>query len=334
MAGKITNIEKLQDVILKDGRTDDIVIPVMGLTKAGKSTFINRLLSDTTLNTRVEVGVRLVSCTASVYPVVVSEVPLKCRQLREILQGRRIILVDTPGFDDTYTGNGRILIRLSQWLEKSYRRGKLIGGIIYIHNISNDSFPHSALKNLDIFTKLCGEKAMNLVRLVTTKWERLDTVRQGEDRLSELQESFWKPLIEDGALTHQVRPENGPHFHYPPPTLSSTDSITFEDPWGIITNILTFTDERDRKIQIQDELVSQRRFLIETEAGQSVGSSLNNTLKELKKEKRRGQESAAICPAEDLYKHRDNIKRLTEQIDLLQPTLSQRTMRLVKKLGF
>jgi hypothetical protein len=38
---------------------------------------------------------------------------------RSSLEGRRIVIVDTPGFDDTYTDDQEILRRIAVWLASS-----------------------------------------------------------------------------------------------------------------------------------------------------------------------------------------------------------------------
>ena len=62
----------------------------------------------------VTVGHDLKSCTAQLTPVFwpISE-PAH-------LQGKRLVLVDTPGFDDTYTSDSEILRRIAIWLASSY----------------------------------------------------------------------------------------------------------------------------------------------------------------------------------------------------------------------
>ncbi|KAG6805513.1 hypothetical protein H0H92_015124, partial [Tricholoma furcatifolium] len=71
-----------------DARSTDLVIIIMGATGAGKSTFINRLF-DTDV---APVGHMPDSCTESVraYPITHDSLP-----------ENRVILVDTPGFDDS-----------------------------------------------------------------------------------------------------------------------------------------------------------------------------------------------------------------------------------------
>ena len=63
-----------------------------------------------------EVGGKLASCTSSVSAHVALQPP---PELRELLGGRRVVFVDTPGFDDTHIGDEEILSRISDWLTKS-----------------------------------------------------------------------------------------------------------------------------------------------------------------------------------------------------------------------
>ncbi len=62
------------------------------------------------------VGHSLQSCTATLNPVEVKFPPEK-EHLRN--QGRRLIIVDTPGFDDTFVDDSEILRRVSVWLALS-----------------------------------------------------------------------------------------------------------------------------------------------------------------------------------------------------------------------
>ena len=61
----------------------------------------------------------LASCTEVIASHIVVEAPQKYAQLSQLLEGRRIGLVDTPGFDDTHMADGEILNRISEWLTRS-----------------------------------------------------------------------------------------------------------------------------------------------------------------------------------------------------------------------
>ena len=59
----------------------------------------------------VVVGHDIESCTAEIISVIIQH-PTE--------ENRRIILVDTPGFDDTYVDDVEILKRIADWLAQSY----------------------------------------------------------------------------------------------------------------------------------------------------------------------------------------------------------------------
>ena len=58
-------------------------------------------------------GHGLKSCTATVQPFIVNLSP------DEFGDPRRLVLVDTPGFDDSYEEDSEILRRISVWLASS-----------------------------------------------------------------------------------------------------------------------------------------------------------------------------------------------------------------------
>jgi len=58
----------------------------------------------------VKVGHDLKSCTAELQPVVIAS------SQHPELGGQRLVIVDTPGFDDTYVPDSEILRRIALWL--------------------------------------------------------------------------------------------------------------------------------------------------------------------------------------------------------------------------
>ena len=71
--------------------------------------FINNLVGEDV----VAVGQTMESCTADITEVVV-EIPNN-----PFFNGRRLIVVDTPGFDDTKGDDLEILRRIALWLASS-----------------------------------------------------------------------------------------------------------------------------------------------------------------------------------------------------------------------
>ena len=63
---------------------------------------------------RLEVGHSVNSATTDICPVVIDPIPGFPG-----LAGHRLILVDTPGFDDTFVDDVEILKRIAKWLAAS-----------------------------------------------------------------------------------------------------------------------------------------------------------------------------------------------------------------------
>ncbi|KDR82112.1 hypothetical protein GALMADRAFT_135477 [Galerina marginata CBS 339.88] len=93
-------------------KENDIVILVTGALRAGKSTFINTLLG----NTRMPIGTRMTGYTTEIDYEVIDPIPNSDPRLK----GRRLVIVDTPGFDNARTNlnDTSILEKLADWLEK------------------------------------------------------------------------------------------------------------------------------------------------------------------------------------------------------------------------
>jgi len=82
--------------------------------------------------------------------------------------GDPVVLVETPGFDDSVKSDVEILTMIADWLMKTYK-GKLnLARIIYLHRIVDNRMSGSLKKNLQMFQCLCGQEAMSNVVIVTT----------------------------------------------------------------------------------------------------------------------------------------------------------------------
>ncbi|KAF8420760.1 P-loop containing nucleoside triphosphate hydrolase protein [Boletus edulis BED1] len=266
----------------KDLEADDIVIAVMGPTGTGKSTLV-RLAS----GYDIRIGHELISCTKDILAI----------RFRDRESGRHIVLVDTPGFDDTYNSDLEILNLISDWLNSSYKKDKLLSGILYLHRISDNRMAGTPLKNLRVFQKLCGNDALDKVYLTTTMWDEV-VLYEGERRLEELKAEYWKALIQQGAQVVCCRNDND----------SATD---------IIQRIVTQEQDATRKaVLLQREMADLHRELKETEAGQELYTHLEALverqmvlLKRISKEKKAASDASVL---EDLEKEYDDLR---EQID-------------------
>ncbi|KAF2496981.1 P-loop containing nucleoside triphosphate hydrolase protein, partial [Lophium mytilinum] len=162
----------------------DMFIAVMGVTGAGKSSFISLCSGQ-----QVEIGHDLQACTSAV-------AVYKC----QYSNSRTIYLIDTPGFDDTNRSDTEVLREIASWLIESYTDKVYLNGIIYLHRISDIRMHGSAKKNLLMFKKLCGPKALKNVILATTMWDRV-TPEEGARREAQLKNTpeFWGWMLNNGS---------------------------------------------------------------------------------------------------------------------------------------
>ncbi|KAF8959512.1 P-loop containing nucleoside triphosphate hydrolase protein [Flammula alnicola] len=250
----------------------------MGPTGVGKSSFINTLLDEG--QPRMIVGGSLQSCTAHICPVTITEgVPIP---YSNHFKGGRLVIVDTPGFDDTnYGDDSNILRRISLWLAGSYSQKMKLGGVIYLHDISQPRMLGTTRRNLDIFQNLVGKKALNSIVLGTTKWGSVQP-KTGLIREQDLQSTYWIDMVKAGSSVFRV-------------------AEGAQCARNIVNHILCEIDKQvgvTRSLKIQQELVNMKKIIPETDAGKALKYSLDQLIEMQKKR------------AEDL---RTQVKRINDE---------------------
>ncbi|KAI6113385.1 hypothetical protein EDD17DRAFT_1421515, partial [Pisolithus thermaeus] len=186
------------------------------------------------------------------------------------LSSRQYVFVDTPGFDHTYLSDQDILRIIAEWLEKQYRAKVKLSGIIYTYRITDNRMSANVCKNIELLAKLCGRRATNGVWLVTTMWDKAKSMELAESRALQLEENFWRPLIEEGAR-HKRFEENSSRCA-----------------WEIVQDL---TGE-GVTLLLQEELVDKEMELSETTAGQVLYQQLQRDLLERIQTIKRLQEEA------------------------------------------
>ncbi|KAG6852774.1 hypothetical protein C0991_009214 [Blastosporella zonata] len=293
------------DKFLDDPMDTDIVIPIMGPTGAGKSTFINTVVGrDVTT-----VGHDLKSQTAQLHHIIL-------RHPTDIT--RRIIIVDTPGFDDTYVSDSEILRRIAVWLARSYSANMKLAGVIYLHEISQTRMLGTARKNLDMFNKLIGKGATKNIVLATTKWSEIPE-EVGERREAQLRERHWKWMFDLGAKLARFTgtPESG---------------------WELLHLILDQGHKSNvDAIEIQQELVEIKKILPDTQAGQTLRYTLEELLETQRKAAAQLRSDEDSAEVKNMMQETDRIIRATTtQINELSGSgpLAHRLESWVRKLPF
>ncbi|KAG0694749.1 P-loop containing nucleoside triphosphate hydrolase protein [Suillus ampliporus] len=296
---------KKGDVVMDNPRKDDIIIPVMGPTGVGKSTFINVLAR----HSSTLVGHDLESCTATIQHVAVHH-PTDPK--------RRFVFVDTPGFEDTYVDDLEILRRVAVWLAHSYNDGVKLAGVIYLQEITQKRMRGATHKNHVMFTKLCGHLASQNVVLATTKWGQI-LEETGLRHEEELKSKFWKGMIDHGSKVARFQD-------------------TYESAWRIVDLI----DPRSRSsslipLYIQEEMVDYQKLIPETDAGHSLCVTLQElvaahkkTLAQLQNETHTQENEGLQLRLQEIEKQ---IRSSVVQIKQLEVRLPL-GKRILSKLGF
>lgn len=151
-----------------------------------------------------------------------------------------------------------------------YENGSRLAGLIYMHRISDRRFSGIAGKNFKIFRDLCGEKSLKNVVLVTNMWGGV-SVEVGEARERELSSDFLKPALDKGA--RMVRHHN---------TQQSTHDI-----------LRRIMNNHPVVLQIQHELVDERKDVVNTSAGKRINAELEETKRRHEAEVKKAQEEVA-----------------------------------------
>ncbi|KAF2870469.1 P-loop containing nucleoside triphosphate hydrolase protein [Massariosphaeria phaeospora] len=213
------------------------MVVVMGVTGAGKSHFINQLAGQEA----VKEGASLDSCTQN------------CQLVPVSIGHSKLLLIDTPGFDDSERSDSEILTEIARILSAQYELGVQLKGVVYIHRITDLRYARSSVKTFEIFRKICGNQALSNVLLVTSRWKEVDP-GLGAERERQLKEKFWAYMLGRGS--------NMSRFHGDRPSaVSLISQLTCKD-----TIVL----------DLQRELVDDGKRLDETAAGAYVSDNLDS----------------------------------------------------------
>ncbi|KAJ2924778.1 hypothetical protein H1R20_g12311, partial [Candolleomyces eurysporus] len=169
-----------------------------------------------------------------------------------MLDGRSVTLIDTPGFDDATKSDTEILRMIALFLTETYQHGKKLAGVIYIHRISDFRMDRRSTRNFRMFREICGDSTFKNVIILTNMWGQIGT-DVGKARERELaSDLFFKSVLEKGA--QMLRHDN---------TLESAQAI-----------IKRLSDNNPLVLQIQREIVDEKKDILQTAAGTELNKEL------------------------------------------------------------
>ena len=186
-----------------------------------------------------------------------------------------------------------------------------VAGVIYLHEISQSRMHGTSRKNLAMFSRLCGDSALDKVVLATTKWNKV-VEKEGTKRELDLRCIFWKKMISRGSTVFRF-------------------TGTHESAWDIVNHILQ-PRSLPPSLLIQRELVDLQKLLPETAAGRYLREALEHLLEKQKGMTRRLEGDWNLQRDEELraeYEaNRKDIRSTLVQIKNLKIPLGRRIVKL------
>ncbi|KAK0711821.1 P-loop containing nucleoside triphosphate hydrolase protein [Lasiosphaeris hirsuta] len=246
----------------------DVLIGLIGVTGAGKTTFASIASGQTDL----KIGNTLKSCTQE--PQVV----------KFEIDGHHIILVDTPGFDDDERSDVEILEIIAKWLSlHNYgRQHPLLDGLILLHPITANRVGGTERKRTRLLQTILGEDAYKRVIIATTMW---DDLRNDDDRFTKRMQA----RLEDGEVWSEMYSKGATVLRHDNNKRSAHD---------IVRRIIQMSKAENGgvQLQLQKELADVKGKVSRTTVGKEVKRDLksklqmlNNDLKDLDSSKPQGQ---------------------------------------------
>jgi len=235
------------------------------------------------------------------------------------LDGYRVRLIDTPGFDDSRLdlSDADILQEIAIFLEAIYRAGHKLNGLLYFHRITDKRVSETLSQNLAMFRNLCGDEVLRNTCICTTMWD-LMPLTTGEDREVELAHDLWAPMISKGAS--MVR-HNGTEY------TART----------IITRMLEFAPIT---LQIQQELAVDHRSLTHTTAGARINednqrkeADCANLLAEAREDLQRALEDNDIEMVKRIELEMRQYERSLKQVQIEAQVLAREQDQEIEKLA-
>ncbi|KAK4107092.1 P-loop containing nucleoside triphosphate hydrolase protein [Canariomyces notabilis] len=244
---------QLEVVLDAKPRRDKVMIALLGVTGAGKSTFIN-----------TATGQDVVKTSSGSKPCTQDPKAIEFR-----LDDRTVVLIDTPGFDDSKRSDVRILEDIATWMAKGgFLKERMLDGLIFLHPITLARAGGSELNRTKLLEKILGPDVYNRVLIATTMWDYVAS----EDLVNERLETRFAP----GGVSHELKKQGASYVRHENTQKSAHD---------IIRCIIDITDKFGKpKTLLEDELPKQQGRVVHTTAGKTLEARLQDEIKVLQKQ--------------------------------------------------
>ena len=194
----------------------------------------------------------------------------------------------------------------------SYRDGRRLSGVIFLHRITDVRVGGVSYRMIKMLQELCGEKALANVVICTTMWESEDPNVLAQ-RETEMQNTFWKPLLNKGAKLD--RHDNG-----------------HESALRAVTHILSRGGTVD--LEIQRQIVEENKKISETMAARQAQEEIEAQIEaariahEAQMERQRQAQAEAIRLRERRYQEEMEAMRRAQRQYEAEQRKQERERRL------
>jgi hypothetical protein len=131
---------------------------------------------------------------------------------RTVINGRKVALIDTPGFNNTLRSDKDVLESVSQFLGPDI----LLSGLIYLQPVNVNRVQGSEIKILRLFEYICGKDAFSKVIIASTMWSEMKHPKQAQASIKEREKEieFWKYMLHYGARHTEHHNSNLPQENH------------------------------------------------------------------------------------------------------------------------
>ncbi|KAK3671135.1 hypothetical protein LTR78_008936 [Recurvomyces mirabilis] len=289
-----------------DIKPDDDFIAVMGVTGAGKSTFVSQCTGSPPLN----VGHGLESFT--------QRTTLHSFQHR----GRTVHLIDTPGFNDTFRSDDDVFSEVAYTLVKAHQLGIRLGGIVYLQSMTDVRVQGSAVRSLRILEGLCGPDAYPSIVLAATHCESCSSIER-DKKLTELRSkpAFWHDLCEGGSMVAEFRNTR-------PSALTIVDMLLDRGQ----RHILSFQRQMSRGMRLQDTYAGKQLQSAWSVAFDNLRQEMSELKGELQTALQQHRDAGAQRVKDDMQNLQTSLEAQQTKLNALNATAETLSKQWDKKL--
>lgn len=116
------------------------------------------------------------------------------------MDGRSIVLIDTPGFDDDTRSDVEILEQLAKWMaDQGHTKKNQLDGLIFLQPITAHRVGGAERKRTRLLKNILGNDAYKHIIIATTMWEQIKDEDDMEERLEGRREDLWGDIVAKGT---------------------------------------------------------------------------------------------------------------------------------------